>query len=317
MKKRSNGVTVSRFRYWMAGRRRTRTVETVLAHSPLQASARVIARRRLCVLAYHGVSDAKKFTAQLDWLSANTTPVALDDVRLSLLEGGDFPQHPVLLTFDDGDPSVLDVAAPLLRERGIPAVAFVVAGLIDTETPFWWTEVEELMRSGARAEVSGPELLHRLKIASDDERRRLIESLRAQVAHPVRTPQLTRDDLRKLELDGVSVGNHSLTHPCLDKCDDQTLRREVHESHARLTEILGHPPDSFAYPNGNWDERVREQVRAAGYSMAFGFDHRVVSRTADPLTISRVRVDAAADLDRFRILASGLHSGLHRLRGRS
>ena len=34
------------------------------------------------------------------------------------------------MTFDDGHRDVLDVAMPMLRERGIPAVAFAVAGLI-------------------------------------------------------------------------------------------------------------------------------------------------------------------------------------------
>lgn len=133
----------------------------------------------------------------------------------------------------------------------------------------------------------------------------------------MRTRQLTSDELRKLELDGVRVGNHTWSHPCLDRCDARTLHEEIARAHLSLTAALGHPPDSFAYPNGNVDSRVRDQVREAGYTLAFAFDHKVVSRKPDPLVVSRVRVDASAELDRFKILVSGLHPTLHRMRGRA
>lgn len=291
---------------------RTRHAEAVLARSPARPASSWFARTKLCVLAYHDVVDAGRFAAQLDWLGEHTTPVALSDARAALIDGRPLPHHPVLLTFDDGDRSVLEVAAPLLNERAIPAVAFVVAGLVDTDIPFWWREVEALV---PRAEAT--DLIRRLKRLPDEARRAAIGRLRADAAAPVRTPQLSSDELRKLEIDGIAVGNHSLTHPCLDNCAADVLRAEVQEAHRSLTEALGHPPDAFAYPNGNWDGRVRDEVARAGYGLAFAFDHRLSRLPApDPLTVSRVRVDAAASLDRFAVLVSGLHSALHRLRRR-
>lgn len=276
------GVTLSRMQLGRSGRRLTRAAETALANSPLQLAASLSARQHLCVLAYHGVPDAQRFTAQLDWLTENANIVSIEELRAATIEGKALPKRPALLTFDDGDPSIVDVAAPVLRERGIPAVAYVIPGLIDTDKPFWWTEIAMLVQAGAKSDLSPTALVSKLKRVHDKERRRIIDDLRGQVAEPVRTRQLTSDDLRKLEVDGISVGNHSLTHPCLDKCDDATLQFEVHEAHARLTDLLGHPPESFA-----------------------GFDHRMAAHNADPLTISRVRVDAGAGLDRFRIIVSG------------
>ncbi|HET7325947.1 MAG TPA: polysaccharide deacetylase family protein [Nocardioidaceae bacterium] len=288
-----------------------RFAEAALARSPLQGIAGQVSRRRLCVLAYHGVSDADRFTAHLDWLCGHTNPVALSDVRAAMRDGRPLPPHAVLVTFDDGERSVLEVGAPLLRERGIPGVAFVVAGVVDTDTPFWWTEVEALAPAH-----EATALVRRFKRLPDSERREAVRRLRAQADQPVRTSQLTSDELRKLELDGIAIGNHSLSHPCLDNCTDDVLRAEVQDAHERLTEMLGHQPDAFAYPNGNWDSRVRSEVSAAGYDLAFAFDHRLSPVPApDPLVISRVRVDATASLERFRILVSGLHSGIHRMRG--
>lgn len=301
-----------------AGRRHWKAdLETVLVHSPLQTAFRLASRQRLCVLAYHGIADAEAFARQLDWLSRHATPVSLAEARRALLEGGRLPPHAVLLTFDDGERSILEVAAPLLKERGIPAVAYVVGGLVGTDAPFWWTEVEALAARGAVAEASSADLVRRLKTVPDAERRRVIADLRARVTSPVRAEQLNGEELRKLELDGISIGNHSLTHPCLDRCEEAVIRHEVEESHRRLTDLLGHPPESFAYPNGNWDERAKRAVRDAGYDLAFAFDHRLVARSADPLVVARVRIDSTASVDRLRILASGLHPWLLRLRGRA
>jgi peptidoglycan/xylan/chitin deacetylase (PgdA/CDA1 family) len=289
----------------------------VLARSPLQAAAHAVWRRRLRVLAYHDVPDVDLFAAQLDWLTTHMTPVSLDDVREHVVKGSALPPHPVLLTFDDGDRSVLEVAAPLLRARGVPAVVYVVAGLIGTDQPFWWIEVEQLTAAGGAPGMSAQTLVRRFKRLPDSERRKCLQGMRDRVDERVRTPQLNSEELRELERGGVEVGSHSLTHPCLDTCDDDTLGQEVHEAHALLTGMLGHPPVSFAYPNGNWDDRVRSEVASAGYQVAFTFDHRLVASPTDPLSISRIRTDASADLDRFRLLVSGLHSGLHHLRGRT
>lgn len=298
-------------------RRGRQALEVLLSRSPALPLARGLNTHRLCVMAYHAVPDAARFVRQLDWLTANMTLVDLDQVRSNVLEGEPLPPHPVLLTFDDGDRSVLDVAAPLLRERGIPAVAFVVAGLVDTDTPFWWAEAEELAAMGASSDCSTSELVRELKALPDADRRARLAKMRSTTGTLVRTPQLTSEELRELEEAGVEIGNHSLTHPCLDKCDDDMLVREVEEAHRGLTDALGHPPRSFAYPNGNWDGRVRAVVAAAGYELAFAFDHRMVLPDSDPLVLSRVRADSSADLERLKILASGLHPWLHRLRGRT
>ncbi len=297
--------------------RRRSALASALARSPLQPLSLRASRRQLCVLAYHGVSDASRFAAQLDWLAAHASPVSLEQAREAVLDGRPLPERPVLLTFDDGERSLLEVGAPLLRERDMPAVAFVVAGLIGTEDPFWWDEVEQLALAGA-CDAQPGDVVRRLKGVSDEERRLTIERMRTAAGVAVRSPQLTADDLRKLELDGIAIGNHSLSHPCLDRCDDDVIHYEVATAHCLLTQMLGHEPTAFAYPNGNWDERVRREVETAGYRLAFGFDHRLAKLpVTDSLTVSRVRVDTAAELDRFRVLVSGLHPRIHHARGLS
>jgi GT2 family glycosyltransferase/peptidoglycan/xylan/chitin deacetylase (PgdA/CDA1 family) len=96
------------------------------------------------VLAYHAVADlsrdpvlsefgvpAERFSDQLDALLRHGWRFVDLDTLLSALAGDrQLPRRAVLLTFDDAYKDLEETALPVLRDRGIPAVAFVVAGQI-------------------------------------------------------------------------------------------------------------------------------------------------------------------------------------------
>ncbi len=98
-------------------------------------------RSRLRILAYHAVADLAKdpvlaeygvppalFAAQLDDLTEHGWEFVDLDAVLAALDGGaPLPRRALLLTFDDAYTDLLEVACPLLRARGIPAVVFAVA----------------------------------------------------------------------------------------------------------------------------------------------------------------------------------------------
>jgi peptidoglycan/xylan/chitin deacetylase (PgdA/CDA1 family) len=305
----------------MTGRRMAGMLDVGLRYSPAQPFFRWRAADRLSVLAYHGVDRPEPFRQHLRYLRRSSHPVSLPDVLEAMAGRSALPRHAVLVTFDDGDRSVLDVALPLLVEQGIPAVAFVVAGLLDTDEPYWWEEVEALMTAGAAPSGNGgstaPGVIRALKRVDDEERRATIDDLRAQRPELViRRPHLRRSELGNLESAGVAVGNHSLTHPCLSRCSDGRLEREIEDGHEILSAALGHHPHVFAYPDGQWDRRAAGVLRRLGYESAFLFDHRPAALpVADAMAVPRLRVGSGASMDRFRTILSGLHPAIHRLRG--
>ena len=67
---------------------------------------------------------------------------AQPDLRPDLahwLEGtGTFPPRPALITFDDGYRDNAEIAWPILRERGVPAVIFLATDYIGTGRAFLW-----------------------------------------------------------------------------------------------------------------------------------------------------------------------------------
>lgn len=84
----------------------------------------------------------------------------------------------------------------------------------------------------------------------------------------VRKPLMSMAQLRAWRDAGMEVGAHSRTHPRLTRCDEKSLRSEVHGSKLELETGLGAPVTQFCYPYGDHDDRVVAAVRDAGFSAA-------------------------------------------------
>jgi peptidoglycan/xylan/chitin deacetylase (PgdA/CDA1 family) len=293
-------------------------LDVTFARSPFQPAFQRVAGRRLAVLTYHSVPDGAAFGRHLSYLRREAHPVSLHQLLETIEREAPLPERSVLITFDDADRTLLEVAVPLLQRYEMPAMACVVAGALDSNEPFWWDEVEELVMSGGGS-MGFPRdhsLVQAMKQVHDRRRLQVIDDLRASAERPAtRVQHLRADELPLLEAGGVAIANHSLTHPCLPRCTNDKIETEVFAAHQILTRALGHPPSAFVYPNGDCNDHVRGVVGGAGYRIAFLFDHRMVSfPVSDPLRVSRLRVDPSVSLDRLRIVLSGLHPAVHRIR---
>ncbi|WP_354638999.1 polysaccharide deacetylase family protein [Kitasatospora camelliae] len=292
-----------------------------LRFSPAQPLFRARAAQRLAVLAYHGVTDPRSFDAQLDRLQRLATPVSLEAVERAVAEGRPLPPRSVLITFDDTDRTVLTHALPALAARRIPAAAFVIAELIGTDRPFWWHEAAFLARHGGQTRLvptgDPTRLLARLKALPDPDRRRCLHELRVSARRrPPRQEQLGPEDLRALRSADVAIGNHTLGHPSLSRCDDATVHAEITGAHLALEQWLGEAPSAFAYPDGGYDARADAVLRQLGYRLGFLSDHRLGPRLpSHPLRISRLQVDSTTSTRRFDTILSGLEPALQRWRG--
>lgn len=301
----------------------------LLRATPLQWAFRRRAARLLTIVCYHGVEDAGAFARQLDYLGSIGTFVSVGDVEAAVLSGRPLPRGATLLTFDDGERNMLDTAGPMLAARGIPGIVFVIGGLLDTDEPFWWREVEFLAAAGGRtsvvSETAPAALVQALKTIPNHERLRALDELRASSPEQApRYPHLRRDELPKLEALGLTVGSHTQHHPILDRCTAEEIEADLAACRAVVSAAIGRDDPYLAYPNGDWDERVVAAAGRVGYRLAFqlgarGVDLRSPRRRPEPLAVTRVNVDSAAPVDRLAILVSGLLPaalrGRDRLRG--
>ncbi|GAB2754962.1 hypothetical protein GCM10027020_03910 [Nocardioides salsibiostraticola] len=137
-------------------RRMGLTIRGVVLNRPTPATPRRRSRvrwsRAPVVLMYHGFCSTRRdddpenlfvevaqFEQQLTWLREHDwTPLDLDgylDARALRRT----PRKSFLVTIDDGFPSVAELAAPVLRRLGVPAVLFVPSGLLG-ESAHWLPE---------------------------------------------------------------------------------------------------------------------------------------------------------------------------------
>jgi peptidoglycan/xylan/chitin deacetylase (PgdA/CDA1 family) len=98
---------------------------------------------------------------------------------------------------------------------------------------------------------------------------------------------MTWSQIRELDSAGVEIGSHTLTHPHLIRLGEKGLNEELTTSKIMLEDRLGKSITSFAYPYGEYDNRVIEAVADSGYSCAFTTRHLYASRESDVFQIPR------------------------------
>jgi len=177
------------------------------------------------ILTYHSIDesgsvisiDQATFRRHVRWLASGRVRV----LPLASLASAPEDQDAVAITFDDGLESIGRIAAPLLRDHGLPATLFVVTDAVGTSNV--WR---------GRGDAGIP-----------------VFSL------------LGWDALGRLAADGLALGAHTCTHPDLGTLDDASAEHEIVASRSRLARELGADPVAFAYPYGRVSRAAHEVVR--------------------------------------------------------
>ena len=176
------------------------------------------------ILTYHSVDESgsvisvgeRTFRRHVRWLASGRVRV----LPLDRLVEAPADVDAVAITFDDGLASFERVAAPLLREHGLPATLYVVTDAVGT-TNVW--------RGRADAGIPVFELLG-------------------------------WDALGRLATEGISIGAHTRTHPDLAQLDRGAVEDEIVGSKTRLARELGVDATTFAYPYGALSDAARDVV---------------------------------------------------------
>ena len=168
-----------------AAKKAARAGVAALAALPALAEPLFDPRPRVRVLTWHRFGDGRRapftvsagdFERQMRLLAKTGKAVTLDAVRAHVAGRSALPDGSVLVTMDDGDPSVLEIAAPILKRHGVPAVAFVLGGKPDGFELLSDAELRRLPEFGI--EVGSHSMSHRsmARISLDEARREARES---------------------------------------------------------------------------------------------------------------------------------------------
>jgi peptidoglycan/xylan/chitin deacetylase (PgdA/CDA1 family) len=245
------------------------------------------------VLGYHAVSE--RWPAALSiapqHLEEHASMLAARGYRgVTFHEAVTEPPTPktLAITFDDAYRSVIKLALPILSGVGFVATVFAPTAYVGSEEPMAWPGIDH-WRDTEHAEELVP---------------------------------MSWEELEHLAEAGWEIGSHTHSHPRLPALDDAALKDELETSRLQIERRLARPCPSLAYPYGDYDARVVEAARHAGYLAAGTLPARL-KRPSGPLDWPRIVVTRPDDARRFRwkvspvvrkLRASPAWSVLHALR---
>jgi peptidoglycan/xylan/chitin deacetylase (PgdA/CDA1 family) len=285
----------------------------------------VLRRDEVCVLGLHRVLTRSEqelsnsldgmiirentYLALLAYLQRRFDVVSLDTLLCNKKQPVASPRPRCVITFDDGWADTYSRAFPGLRKFSLPGVVFLATGSIGQRGGFWIERVKgawrlPATRERAQSALSGfletnslahaelEALIEWLKRMSTEKRNAILERILPANENSCDRKEvdamLTWDQAREMSEAGVEMGAHTVSHPLLSYEDEASVECELRISKQMLEDKLGKKIRAFAYPNGNWSERIREQVAATGYQCAFTTHAAWHDREENPYTISRV-----------------------------
>jgi peptidoglycan/xylan/chitin deacetylase (PgdA/CDA1 family) len=114
---------------------------------------------------------------------------------------------------------------------------------------------------------------------------------------------MTWEQIKILSKEGVTIGNHSASHPYLERLKTLAAKVDIARAQQRLTDELGVAPQLFAYPYGEYNESVFQIIKAAGFKAAFLQISGAVGEQSSMLLLPRFPLNEHyGEMSRFKSL---------------
>ena len=218
------------------------------------------------VLMYHKIPDAPLATKHQIYVTKDhfekhlayfrqrkLTPITFVDY-LRYANGdyplSDFPDRPVILTFDDGYTDNFTNLLPLMRQYGYRGVLYLL-GDFAIRYNRWDADFDP---TEPRSEIMD------------------LAQKQAFVAA------------------GWEIGAHTMSHPKLTELPLPEAAAEIQRSKAELETALQTKIVSFAYPFGNLTEAMKDAVRAAGFALGVATDTGGLHLEDDRMQVFRINM---------------------------
>ncbi|MGF7191816.1 peptidoglycan/xylan/chitin deacetylase (PgdA/CDA1 family) [Robbsia andropogonis] len=106
------------------------------------------------------------------------------------------------------------------------------------------------------------------------------------------TPLMDAAQVRAWHAAGQEVGSHTIDHCHLPQLDNASAERQIAGSKHALETVVDAPVDAFCYPYGDWNAKLADMTRKAGYSNATTTARGRARANDDLFALPRVTVSA-------------------------
>lgn len=295
-----------------------------------------INRNKRMAIMYHGVTacncfkingrhvPAEEFEKHLIYYKSNFHIVPLAEL-FDIKRNNTIPKKTTIaITFDDGFINNLDVALPLLEKHQVPATFFVTTAPLVNEDTILWSDLLEIAcafleknqvqmgdkvftRQGKYRWISGDHinLNWYLNEKSPEEKSVLMNEWKEK--HNIKELKrkinshcfalMGKEDIKKLASSPlVEIGSHTHSHHHLSTLDDKTLEFELTYSKSLLENIIDKKVESLAFPNGNYNDRVLDFCKKAGYKNLIAVGLNDPSEKSSPDIVPRMGISSSDNL---------------------
>jgi peptidoglycan/xylan/chitin deacetylase (PgdA/CDA1 family) len=269
-------------------------------------------RNKVRVLCYHAFTtidehlnvpglfiEPEVFADRMNYLKRKGYKVISLDEAYQDVSNGVKANNRVVITIDDGFVSVLNKAAPILKQYDFPSTLYLTSYYFDKNCPvftlavgymFWKTEISDADFSSLQIPALNTEKdcslnaenKNKIEIAvkeygqplkGNQKRVELLERL-GEILQ-VDYKQLNKDrlfnlvnkqELNELQQYGVDIQLH--THRHTFPVDQEIAKKEIRDNKDAINPLLEKPMKHFCYPSGvwsehHWDALSQEQVLSA------------------------------------------------------
>jgi peptidoglycan/xylan/chitin deacetylase (PgdA/CDA1 family) len=134
------------------------------------------------------------------------------------------------------------------------------------------------------------------------------------IVNEVGRPQgdrLSWDEIKLMQGSGIiTFGSHTLgPEPLINIKSEEDLKKQIFDSKKILEEKLGRKMNAFSYPEGRFNDHIRQLVINAGYKLAVAANPGKKFPNDDIFALKRLRISSSSDnLFIFWIETSGFYN---------
>lgn len=260
-----------------------------------------------------------QFEEQMNYFKKHFTILSTEEIFESRITKSENKlKKCIAITFDDGYKNNLETAFPVLNSLNIPATIFVTGQSVVNATLPLWYDVLDILNS----QLSWPKLKDEIintglknfncstfkdygsfknyiKYNTPEIKGSILELLNKNATLKTLFDQSNSEYwklLNEMDLLTISksklieIGSHGLTHSNLDKLNDVTLNHELIETKSLLENCIKKNVSSIAFPDGAYNQTVKDACRNAGYKRMLAVDLRIKTDLTDTDILPRLSI---------------------------
>lgn len=280
----------------------------------------------MCVL-------AETFDKQMNYISHNFNVISVEALVKAIRDGRSISPNTIAVTFDDGWRDNYTEALPILKKYKVPAMIFLATDLIKSGKipPFlevsillgrdniWPRKAIRIFRAivekhNLKAHI--PQLdeecfslmaqnsfhyMKTLMLLDYEYMHEIVDALLNELGLDKtewrnRRWMINTAEIREMDAFGIEFGSHGESHDLMILIEREQVKRELKRSKEYIESQLGKPIDLIAYPNGDYNDDIIKEVRAAGYIGALAMYRDEKANSLDIYSLGRIGLSEGACL---------------------